>query len=107
MTTVAKAKELRSIADRVIGYGKCDSDHNKVLANAILREKAAVVKLFEIIGPRYKDRNGGYTRVMKLMKQRRGDSAEMAFIEFVDRDGELRKARPPVKSIESIVKEEM
>ena len=69
--------------------------HNRRLAIAVVRDYAAVVKLFDILGPRYKERPGGYTRVMKLGKYRRGDSADMSMIEFVDREGEMRKARQP------------
>jgi len=54
-----------------------------------------LTKLFEILGPRYQEREGGYTRVMKLSKRRAGDNAEMAAIEYVDRPGEIRAARPP------------
>lgn len=54
-----------------------------------------MTKLFEILGPRYQEREGGYTRVMKLSKRRAGDNAEMAAIEYVDRPGEIRAARPP------------
>ena len=69
--------------------------HNRRLALGVIRDYAAVVKLFDILGPRYKERPGGYTRIMKLGKYRRGDSADMSMIEFVDREGELRKARQP------------
>jgi len=71
--------------------------HPRQMAQAILRDKSSIFKLFEILGPRYTDRQGGYTRVMKLQKMRRGDSADMSVIEFVDREGELRKAKPIVK----------
>ena len=58
-----------------------------------------MTKLFEVLGPRYQDRDGGYTRVLKLSKNRRGDNAEMAVIEYVDRPGEVRAARPPQSRI--------
>ena len=67
------------------------------MAQAILRDKSSLFKLFEILGPRYTERQGGYTRVMKLQKMRRGDSADMSVIEFVDREGELRKAKPGIQ----------
>jgi large subunit ribosomal protein L17 len=95
ITTTARAKELRRVADRVVGYAKKGDLHNRRLALRILREKPMAAKLFEILGPRYQDREGGYTRIMKLAKPRRGDSADMAVIEFIDREGELRKAKPP------------
>ena len=99
MTTVHRAKELRRVAESMVTHAKEGSLHHRRLAAGVVRERSAVVKLFEILGPRYKERPGGYTRVMKLAKQRRGDSAEMAIIEFVDREGELRKARQPAGSI--------
>ena len=93
-TTTPKAKELRRVADQMITYAKKGDLHNRRLAAGVVREKAAVVKLFEILGPRYEDRQGGYTRVLKLGQPRREDSGDMAYIEFVDRDGELRKPKP-------------
>eukprot|EP00981_Chlorochromonas_danica_P002669 scaffold521_cov177-Ochromonas_danica.AAC.23 len=92
MTTTARAKELRRVADKMITHAKKGDLHHQRLAGAVVREKPALVKLFEILGPRYKERCGGYTRVMKLGRPRKGDSADMSFIE----EGELRKARPPV-----------
>lgn len=59
-----------------------------------------MTKLFEILGPRYAERDGGYTRVMKLSRPRYGDSAPMAIIEYVDRPGEVRAARPPPARIQ-------
>jgi large subunit ribosomal protein L17 len=94
MTTTCRAKELRRVAEQMVTHAKEGSLHHRRLAGAVVREQSAVVKLFEILGPRYKERCGGYTRIMKLAKQRRGDSADMSYIEFVDRDGELRKAKP-------------
>jgi large subunit ribosomal protein L17 len=94
MTTTARAKLLTQVADKMVTHAKDGSLHHRRLAAAVVREPAAVVKLFEILGPRYADRAGGYTRVMKLAKPRSGDSSDMAFIEFVGREGELRKAKP-------------
>lgn len=96
MTTTPKAKELKRIADKVITHAKKyhvdKNNQHRTLAGAIVREKSAMTKLFDILGPRYAHRPGGYTRVMKLQLPRRGDSADMSFIEFVDRKGELRPA---------------
>lgn len=89
-TTTPKAKELRKMADKMITYAKKGDLHNRRLASTYIKEKAALVKLFEILGPRYNERNGGYTRVMNIAQPRLNDSAKMSFIEFVDRDGELR-----------------
>ena len=63
-------------------------------ANAVLRHPAALRKVFDVLGPRYAGREGGYTRVMRS-RLREGDGAPMAFVEFIDRPGELRAARPP------------
>eukprot|EP00585_Thalassiosira_rotula_P009558 CAMPEP_0196142966 /NCGR_PEP_ID=MMETSP0910-20130528/12542_1 /TAXON_ID=49265 /ORGANISM="Thalassiosira rotula, Strain GSO102" /LENGTH=155 /DNA_ID=CAMNT_0041404349 /DNA_START=133 /DNA_END=600 /DNA_ORIENTATION=- len=97
VTTLPKAKELRFLADKIIGYAKKDSIHGRQLALRVVREKPVVTKLFEVLGPRYEDRSGGYTRVLKLSRPRRGDNADMAVIEYVDRPGEIRAARVPEK----------
>lgn len=95
-TTTPKAKTLRPYAERLITYAKkSDQRHGMNLAARIVREQGALRKLFEVIGPRYATRNGGYTRVLHLMQRRRGDAAPMSVIEFVDRDGELRVPKPP------------
>ncbi|KAL7523336.1 hypothetical protein ACHAXR_000133 [Thalassiosira sp. AJA248-18] len=98
VTTAPKAKELRHLADTIVGYTKKSKTvHGKQMAWKIIREKPAITKLFEVLGPRYEDRDGGYTRVMKLSRPRRGDNAPMAVIEYVDRPGEIRAARVPEK----------
>ncbi|AVM72603.1 50S ribosomal protein L17 [Magnetospirillum gryphiswaldense] len=84
-TTLPKAKDLRPIAEKIISLGKSGTLHDRRRAFAILRDDAVVAKLFAVIGPRYKDRNGGYTRVLKA-GFRYGDCAPMAVIELVDRD---------------------
>lgn len=84
-TTLPKAKELRRVAEPLITLAKVDSVANRRLAFNRLRNKAAVGKLFGELGPRFKDRAGGYSRVLK-MGFRAGDSAPMALIELVDRD---------------------
>ncbi|OZI32129.1 50S ribosomal protein L17 [Bordetella genomosp. 10] len=83
-TTLPKAKELRRVIEPLITLGKEPTLANKRLAFARLRDRAAVVKLFGELGPRYAARNGGYTRVLK-MGFRQGDNAPMAFMELVDR----------------------
>ena len=83
-TTLPKAKALRKVIEPLITLGKDPSLANKRLAFARLRDRDAVVKLFAEIGPRYAERPGGYTRVLK-MGHRQGDNAPMAFIELVDR----------------------
>ena len=83
-TTVPKAKELRRVAEPLITLAKNDSVANRRLAFDRTRSKAAVGKLFSELGPRYLERPGGYTRILKC-GYRNGDSAPMAFIELVDR----------------------
>jgi large subunit ribosomal protein L17 len=85
VTTLPKAKDLRPIVEKLVTLGKRGGLHARRQAIAEMRDIAMVKKLFEVIGPRYKDRNGGYTRVMKA-GFRYGDSAPRAVIEFVDRD---------------------
>src|SRR5437773_12269559 len=82
-TTLAKAKAVRPLAEKMVTLGKRGSIHARRTALATLRQKNAVKKLFDDIAPRSTDRNGGYTRIVKL-GQRKSDSAPMAFIEWVD-----------------------
>ncbi len=82
-TTLAKAKELRGYVDRVVTYGKQDTVHSRRLAYSVLGDRTLVKKLFTEIAPAFKDRQGGYTRVIKS-GFRRGDSAPMAIIQFVE-----------------------
>ena len=109
VTTEAKAKELRHLADQMITLAKKgqpvpsskDSKtpgeliHHRRRASRVVRGDWNVTKLFEVLGPRYQFREGGYTRVMKIAKRRAGDNAPMALIEYIDRPGEIRAARPP------------
>lgn len=83
-TTLPKAKELRRVAEPLITLAKEDGVHQRRLAFSRLRDKSAVGKLFTEIGPRYKDRPGGYTRILKC-GFRDGDNAPMAYIELVGR----------------------
>ena len=88
-TTVPKAKELRPIAEKLITLGKKGGLHRRRQAFAVLRDNAMVAKLFDALADRYKDRSGGYTRVLRA-GFRYGDSAPMAYIEFVERDPEAK-----------------
>lgn len=95
-TTLPKAKELKRVIDKLITLGKKGDLHARRIAASQLKEDKDVAKLFEVLGPRYKDRNGGYSRVLKA-GFRYGDMAPMAIIELVDRDpaakGAADKAR--------------
>jgi large subunit ribosomal protein L17 len=82
-TTLAKAKAVRPLAERMVTLGKNGSIHARRTALAVLRQKSAVKKLFDDISQRSAERNGGYTRIVKL-GARKSDSARMAFIEWVD-----------------------
>ncbi|MBC7634601.1 MAG: 50S ribosomal protein L17 [Acetobacteraceae bacterium] len=84
-TTLPKAKELRPVAEKLITLGKRGGLHARRQAYAQLRDDVIVSKLFSVIADRYKDRQGGYTRVLKA-GMRYGDAADMAVIELVDRD---------------------
>ena len=85
ITTLPKAKDLRPIVEKLITLGKRGDLHARRQAVSQMRDVAMVKKLFDVMGPRYKDRNGGYTRIIKA-GFRYGDSAAIAVIEFVDRD---------------------
>jgi large subunit ribosomal protein L17 len=82
-TTLAKAKAVRPLAERMVTLGKNGSLHARRNALSVLHQKDAVKKLFDQIAPRSAERNGGYTRIVKL-GQRKSDSASMAFLEWVD-----------------------
>jgi large subunit ribosomal protein L17 len=83
-TTLPKAKELRRVAERIITLGKKPSLANRRLAFSRLRDREMVVKLFDELGPRYQNRNGGYLRILKF-GFRQGDNAPVALVELLDR----------------------
>ena len=85
VTTLPKAKDLRPVVEKLVTLGKRGDLHARRQAIAEIRDVAMVRKLFDVLGPRYKERHGGYTRVMKA-GFRYGDNAPLGVIEFVDRD---------------------
>ena len=91
-TTLPKAKELKKIVDKYITLGKKGTLHSRRLAISRLKQVAAVTKLFETLASRYKERNGGYSRVLKA-GFRYGDAAPLAVIELVDRDTSAKGAK--------------
>lgn len=91
-TTDAKAKEIRSVAEKMITLGKRGDLHSLRQAASYIREKSVVTKLFTTIAPRYKDRPGGYTRIVKL-GIRQGDAASVSIIELVEEQMNPKKAR--------------
>lgn len=92
VTTLPKAKELRPIAEKLITLAKNDSVHARRQAARQVPDDALIAKLFDTIGPRFSTRPGGYTRIMKL-GARRGDAAEMAILELVERSAEKTEAK--------------
>lgn len=107
-TTLPKAKELRSLADKMITLGKRGTLHARRQAASTLQDSDAVSKLFDALAGRYKERNGGYTRVLKA-GNRYGDNAPMAIIELVDRDPDAKgaddKARVEAQEAEMVTAE--
>jgi large subunit ribosomal protein L17 len=101
-TTLAKAKAVRSVAEKMVTLGKSGSIHDRRLAAARLHQEDAVRILFNEIAPTQKERNGGYTRIIRL-NQRQGDAAELAILEWVDvgvAEPETPKADKPEKKTE-------
>lgn len=90
-TTKAKALEVRRFAEKLITRGKVDSVHNRRQAAKFIQDEIVLAKLFKDIGPRMKDRNGGYTRILKL-GFRQGDAADMVILELVDYKLDAEKA---------------
>ena len=111
-TTVPKAKEVRSVVERLITYGKNGGLHNIRLAARLVRDKDILKKLFDDIAPSFKERQGGYTRILKL-GERKGDNADMAIIELVGRNGEEPRKRtrkavaPKAKAVDSAAAEQV
>ena len=105
-TTLPKAKDLRSVVEKLITRAKVDSVANRRLTASELGNSSAatVKKLFDVLGKRYATRNGGYTRVLKA-GFRYGDAAPMAIIELVDRDENAKKANAPVVEAEPVAEE--
>lgn len=83
-TTQTKAKAVRIYVEKLITLAKVDSVHNRRLAFSKLNNKEAVGKLFTEVGPKFKERNGGYTRIVKLADKRLGDASAMGYISLVD-----------------------
>src|SRR4051812_7759450 len=112
-TTIPKAKELRRVVEPLITLGKEDSEANRRLAFARLRDSEIVAKLFDTIGPRFKARPGGYTRILH-MAPRPGDNAEMALMQLVERSAPEavdaapadKKAKKAEKAVAAPSKEE-
>ncbi|KAK8791578.1 hypothetical protein WA588_001582 [Blastocystis sp. NMH] len=88
-TTVTRAKELRRYADQMVTLAKQGDAYAKQRAGVVVQTDEAMNKLFDVLANRYKDRNGGYTRIMRC-GYRDGDKAPMCYIEYIDREGELR-----------------
>ncbi len=99
-TTLAKAKAVRPLAEKMVTLGKKGSLHARRTALAVLRQRSAVKKLFDDIAPRSADRNGGYTRIIKL-GQRKSDSAAVAFLEWVDAAEVVEETAPAGKGKKS------
>ena len=105
VTTLPKAKTMKPIVDKLISLGKKGSLHARRQAFSKLRDENMVAKLFGTLAPRYADRNGGYTRVLKA-GYRYGDAAAMAVIELVDRDEDARgKDSGPIETLDSSANE--
>lgn len=96
-TTLAKAKEVRGVVERLITYGKKGNLHGIRLAARSVKSKDVLKKLFDDIAPAYKEREGGYTRIIKL-GERRGDNAELSIIELVGRAGDEPRRRKKKKA---------
>jgi large subunit ribosomal protein L17 len=93
-TTLPKAKELRRVVEPLITLGKTDSEAHRRLAFSRLRDTAVVAKLFDDLGPRFKARAGGYTRILRMVP-RAGDNAPMALMQLVDKAGAVVEAEKP------------
>lgn len=96
ITTTPKAKNLRPFVEKLVTLSKEPTTHNRRLVFAKLRNKEATNKLFDVLGPRFKERPGGYLRILKMAKPRLGDNGERSMVEFV-----VRSAEPEVVETEA------
>ncbi len=103
VTTKAKAKEVRREAEKMITRAKEDSVHNRRVVGRKITDEAVLAKLFTDIGPRFKERNGGYTRILKL-GERQHDAADMVVLELVDRKDDGKKAKREERKAEKKAK---
>ena len=92
VTTVQKAKTVKPFVEKLVTLAKQATQHNRRRAFAQVRDKEAVQKLFDVLGPRFQDRPGGYCRILRLSKPRLGDNGERAILEFVERTQEEEPA---------------
>lgn len=105
-TTLPKAKELRRLADQMVTLAKDDTIYSRRRAMTVLRNRTAMHKLYTTLADRYKDRNGGYTRVLKLGR-RHGDDAKMAVVEYLTAEVKKRGHEPEQKVSKSAVAKPM
>jgi large subunit ribosomal protein L17 len=106
ITTLPKAKELRPQIERIVTIGKTDNVHNRRQIFRVVNDETLVAKVFDTLGPRFADRPGGYTRIIKI-GPRRGDAAETAIIEFVGFEPKIEeKAATPAKGKKAASKKE-
>lgn len=101
-TTVARAKAVRGVVERLVTFAKRGDLAARREAARVIHDHAALQGLFEVLGPRYKERNGGYTRVLRLSTERAGDAAEMALIELVE--DEIQPSKRPKKAAKPATK---
>jgi large subunit ribosomal protein L17 len=99
-TTKPKAREIRRVAEKLITRARHDNVHNRRIVARTIQDKAVLAKLFTEIAPRFSQRPGGYTRIMKL-GQRYGDASEMVFLELVERKEVAKKKKKPAEKQES------
>eukprot|EP00238_Polyblepharides_amylifera_P015855 CAMPEP_0196581718 /NCGR_PEP_ID=MMETSP1081-20130531/35184_1 /TAXON_ID=36882 /ORGANISM="Pyramimonas amylifera, Strain CCMP720" /LENGTH=132 /DNA_ID=CAMNT_0041902045 /DNA_START=214 /DNA_END=612 /DNA_ORIENTATION=+ len=93
-TTIDRAKELRRLAERMVTHAKAGPEKGWRKAQAVVRGQENMYKLFTTLAERYSTRDGGYTRILRT-RVRENDRATMCFIEYIDREGEMRPSRPP------------
>lgn len=108
-TTLIKAKEIRRVVEKIITRAKVKNLHNIRIVNKLIKDKDVLMKLFNEIAPRYVNRNGGYTRIIKLPKMRAGDGSAMAYIELIEEVAATKKKKKAAKdsSVQSKKTEEV